>query len=818
MFKGVFSAVGPKRPRSVSDSSDSSPKRAYSSDDLLEGSLGQSRGSNSFFDDKDLHELGTNILLPKHPTQPHNFNAGIHPQPSEPATVDSNKAWAEEWFGSKIIKGESQHPTEEAFIAPTFQGVRRSDSSLSLNQDLREETKAGDREDMKLEEGFPSSPTPTNPVVSTKSYIDSWPLSPKTTPTKPDRERAKHKEGSPARPILNNPPKPTKVDNWLPFPSPTPTKPTTDEWPLSYPTDNADQEMKASPKLAPPTNLTFTQSDSSAALSENELNEEGTSLDVDPSTVKSDLQENTAPKMHFKGFINGVATWRIESTSPGNDSSPQNKNNPFPQEKSVKKMSSTTSFLRKIAVLSKPENDSHPPPTPSASRPLTNAAKGVPFDPSNPRGQESDHPSPRHGQAHEETESNRPRRRQNNPFATLQPIVESTTFTPKPADSPTPFGSSLYGVDSTFAKRMEEAGRLRRLQSQSHVDLKVDNKADNKADNTPTPVTKSQKHARSSSERTPSSSGFLNTPLEDLSNTWRQETRHIVVPPATPPKPPPKVSPAVSRSEQDSPRTPNSHAAELQALRDQLAHAMRDKQMFEQELARVMTQSASDRERLVRELRTLKQENSVLVGQADRLTRHNDDTSSELTLAQAELRKLKAEKRGWQEQLDTMHHKVVRAERQIRCLDHLTRAKLEGREEAVYGAPKRTKLALTQIRSSEEVINAITDLNEEILQAANLLIENLDRTRFYGPITESSNKAEKVVGTHVTEMLKAQSGSSTSGFRQLLMLVVMEVFLVHWCSAIIEGFYPKRPSFADLLVELSSHTTTTTASKLLTPF
>jgi len=122
---------------------------------------------------------------------------------------------------------------------------------------------------------------------------------------------------------------------------------------------------------------------------------------------------------------------------------------------------------------------------------------------------------------------------------------------------------------------------------------------------------------------------------------------------------------------------------------------------------------------------------------------------------------------------------------------------------------KRTKLAMAQKQPGSEVVKAFTDLNEEILQAANLLVENLDRTHYYLSTTELSSKAEKVVGTHVTQMLKAQSASKTSGFQQLLMTVVLQVFFVHWCSDIIEGHYPKRTTFADLLVELSQIQTVT---------
>jgi len=672
-----------------------------------------------------------------------------------------------------------------------------ADSSLSLNQDLQEEIKVDDGE---REEGFPASPIPAKPTVVTKSIVDSF-LSP--TPSKPSIHGK-----SPSDVWLS--PRATKsiVD---PFLSPTPSKPSAHGKSLSdaslspRATDNAEHrsvDMKAwASKLTPPTNLTFTHSNSTTASSETELFTDSDPLDLNLSTPKPDPPK-AAPKMQFKGFVDGVATFRMETPSTSNDSSSQNKHSVYQKDKSVKKMSSTASFLKKIA-LPKSESHSQSSSSSSASLPLANAAKDVPSDSNlaGTREQESRYHSPPPAQEHEETEPIRRRRKQHNPFAMLQPIVESTTLTPEPTASPPPFGSGLYGVDSSFAKRMEEVGRLRRLQSQRQLNSKAD-------DTPPTPVAKSPKHPKSSSETTPSSSSFaLNTPSE----------YKIVVPP-TPPKTPSKVSPAASRSEQDSPGTSNAHAAELKTLHDKLNNAMREIHILEKEVARVTTQSSSDKERLASELRSAMQDNSVLVGQADQLKRRNDDLTSELTRTQAELRKLTTEKRGWQAQLDTMHHKAIQAERQIRCLDHLTRAKLEAREEAVYGLTKRTKLALTQRRSSEEVISAITDLNEEILQTANLLIENLDRTRFYGSITESSNKAQKVVGTHVTEMLKTQSDSSSPGFRQLLLLVVMEIFLVHWCSAIMEGFYPKRPSFADLLVELSSHTTTTTAGKCHTPY
>ena len=774
MFKGAFRAF-----KEINNAVSRIDNPWISEDDLSEKSAGQSSG-NSAFIDKDIQEQGTsNILLPNFP--PQSYNLGIHPPSNELTTVDSTGARAGEWFGSNIVE-ESQYPTEEdVVITPSFL-IPKADLSLSLNQ---EEIKVDDREQ---EEGVPASSIPTDPSALAKSIVDSF-FSP--TPTKPSTHGKSASDVWPS-------PRATKsiVD---PLSSPTPIKPSahgkslSDAWLSPRATDHGEHrsmDMKSSSKPTPPTNLTFTQSNSTTDSSESDFFMESNPLDLNFSIPKPDPPK-PAPKMQFKGFANGVAQFRTETPSTSNDSSSQHTHNVFQKDRPVKKMPSTPSFLKKMA-LPKAESHSQSSSTPSASLPVTNAAKDVPSDP-NPAGnieQESSYHSPPPLQEHEETETIRRRRKQNNPFAMLQPIVESTTLTPEPTASPSSFGSGLYGVDSSFAKRMEEVGRLRRLQSQRQLN--------SQADDTPTtPVAKSPKHSKSSSETTPSSSGSaINIPSE----------YKVVVPP-TPPKTPAKVSPAVSRSEQDS------HAAELKTLHDKLNNAMREIHILEKEVARVTMQSSSDKERLASELRSAMQDNSALVGRADQLKRRNDDLTSELTRAQAEVRKVTTEKRGWQAQLDTMHHKAVRAERQIRCLDHLTRAKLEAREEAVYGLTKRTKLALTQRRSSEEVIRAIVDLNEEILQTANLLIENLDRTRFYGSITESSNKAQKVVGAHVTEMLKTQSDSSASGFRQLLMLVVMEMFLVHWCIAIMEGFYPKRPSFADLLVELSSHTTTTTAGE-----
>ena len=62
---------------------------------------------------------------------------------------------------------------------------------------------------------------------------------------------------------------------------------------------------------------------------------------------------------------------------------------------------------------------------------------------------------------------------------------------------------------------------------------------------------------------------------------------------------------------------------------------------------------------------------------------------NQLRVATTSLTILNKEKKGWQDKLDSMQHKLSIAERQVRCLDHLTRYKFESRQEAAYGQLER---------------------------------------------------------------------------------------------------------------------------------
>ena len=181
-------------------------------------------------------------------------------------------------------------------------------------------------------------------------------------------------------------------------------------------------------------------------------------------------------------------------------------------------------------------------------------------------------------------------------------------------------------------------------------------------------------------------------------------------------------------------------------------------------------------------------------------------TNNQLRVTTSSLTLLNKEKKGWQDKLDSMLHKLNAAERQVRCLDRLTHQKLESRQESGYGEPKR-RGPLASIPASTDVIEAMRALNEEIYQTCVQFAEGLERTALFS--TKPRPQIQKLLGDHLTAMMEDQAKKATSGYNILLMQTVLEVFMTHWCSSIIEAFYPQQESFADLLIQLSSETTET---------
>ena len=196
--------------------------------------------------------------------------------------------------------------------------------------------------------------------------------------------------------------------------------------------------------------------------------------------------------------------------------------------------------------------------------------------------------------------------------------------------------------------------------------------------------------------------------------------------------------------------------------------------------------------------------------------------NNQLRIATSSLALLNEEKSRWQDKVDkfdSMQHKLHAAERQVRCLDHLTRQKLESRQETGYGQPRRrgikglTRRGLDASNpASTDVIGAMRAMNEEIYQTCLHFVKNLERTTVF--LNGQKPQVQKVFGDHLTAMMEDHAKEATSGINMLLMQTVLEVFMTHWCSSIIEAFYPQQESFADLLVQLSSQARNT-SGKLL---
>ncbi|KAF8971852.1 hypothetical protein BDZ97DRAFT_2054554 [Flammula alnicola] len=367
----------------------------------------------------------------------------------------------------------------------------------------------------------------------------------------------------------------------------------------------------------------------------------------------------------------------------------------------------------------------------------------------------------------------RAQRRQPDPFSMLHPIFESSTSISS-IPSSSSFIASIFGLDVAYAKRMEETGRLRRLQSQQNL----------------------SSHSEGSSMSVPDHPDVSRSPLRKTSHSKSQSESTL---------PPPYVPPTLDKSGEPlsvRPIDTNHQVQDQQKLLEGLlSRTQLELEAARAEILQITAESFEETESLLERLEASEEKNDHLSKEVAAQTRALHEANAELFKTRSKLNSLALEKRGWQAKLDAMHHKLQRAERQIRCLDHVTRAKLEVRQEGISSFIRRTKQALAkEPEPSVAVIGAVEVLNEEILQIANLFVENLERTNALVDI--DVERARAVVGEGMCSMMEMQAKERK--LRLLLMQVVLEVFMVHWCSAIIEGWYPKQRSFADLLIELSA--------------
>ncbi|KAH9484480.1 hypothetical protein JR316_0003962 [Psilocybe cubensis] len=333
----------------------------------------------------------------------------------------------------------------------------------------------------------------------------------------------------------------------------------------------------------------------------------------------------------------------------------------------------------------------------------------------------------------------------------LQPIFESTPSSfPSIPHAPS-VSTGMRALDPTFAKKMEEAGRLRRLQSSSSINPAI--------------------------RKTASASDTLSgEPVSHL-KSYSQDAE-----------------------------------SEESKLRDLLDRTLRELKDTREEAERVTAQITWEKSRLVKELKASNEHVRVLLAENEVQRQTISSLRTEVNNSEMELTAIKQEKQKWQGQLDAMHHRVARAERRGRWLDNLTQSKVESRMEGAYGPTRRSAKAAALKTASAEVVGAVVALNEEILQTANQLVESIERSHIVGS-NASILRSKAVVGETITRMMQQQQSGN---LRYLLVQVALETFMVHWCTQIIEGSYPRRQSFADLLIDLSSQTSNPSSGYVVT--
>lgn len=390
-------------------------------------------------------------------------------------------------------------------------------------------------------------------------------------------------------------------------------------------------------------------------------------------------------------------------------------------------------------------------------------------------------------------ERRRQRARARAQTSSLQSMSSANGSSASLASSRAPITPSLFGMNSSYLKRMEEVGRLRRLQSQpplAPTDTKVSPRPRSDLSTPVTVPSIGQSRRRPVSEVPPPYTSPTDSTFTDSS---------LPIPEQDLDEPETGLDPSPLSDDQEHPPLTGEPALEARIIQ-----LLRDLEVARAALSRAATEHEEEKQALLARLAASEERSDLLTRRLETQERVHAETRNGLEHARATVSALTLEKRGWQAKLDAMNFKVQHAGRVMRTVDHITRAKLEVRKAEITGVIRRTRQIMSVAPvPSIEVLGAMTVLNEEILQLANIFVENLQRVAV--PCTyDDLQRAKFVLGDGVTVMMEEQANSEQQGFRFLLMQVALEVFMTFWCSSIIDGLYPQQRSFSDLLLELST--------------
>ncbi|KAF9053119.1 hypothetical protein BJ165DRAFT_1445559 [Panaeolus papilionaceus] len=168
--------------------------------------------------------------------------------------------------------------------------------------------------------------------------------------------------------------------------------------------------------------------------------------------------------------------------------------------------------------------------------------------------------------------------------------------------------------------------------------------------------------------------------------------------------------------------------------------------------------------------------------------------SSQTEELRARLTDALSSKKSLQEELNHSRRLFVNSQRRIKYLMEATYHHLEADQEL---SPPPKPPTSTPISPNPAVVQTVKSLNDYIGQSSSKLVGSLERNPVDAFVGQE--RARRVLGDRLTGMLERRKSRLLKEENAQLLRVVMDVFLVHWTSSIINGCYPRPKKLFDEL-------------------
>ncbi|PPQ65652.1 hypothetical protein CVT24_011806 [Panaeolus cyanescens] len=157
-----------------------------------------------------------------------------------------------------------------------------------------------------------------------------------------------------------------------------------------------------------------------------------------------------------------------------------------------------------------------------------------------------------------------------------------------------------------------------------------------------------------------------------------------------------------------------------------------------------------------------------------------------------------ASRNNLQEELNHSRQLFVNSQRRIQYLTEATYHRIDLEADRELPTPPKPQ-PQTEIPSppNPAAVQAVRALNDYIGQSSSNVAGWLEQTPVDAFVGQE--RAKRVLGDRLTGMLERRKSRLLKGENSLLLRVVLDVFLVHWSSSIINGCYPRPKKLYDHL-------------------